>query len=106
MEVQSFDHLNADDVLGLVESGKVTAEDAISIEQQGKNRKTLVSALEKLITKPHDSEDKNNNGSEKEPKVTLQKNIKYLGKWHFIGDEIKIDEKDYDAFVKAGIIEE
>lgn len=38
-------------------------------------------------------------------KVTLLKNIKYKEQRYKIGEEIEIDEKDREAFVKAGIIE-
>lgn len=40
----------------------------------------------------------------KTQKVTLLKNIKYHGKRYKIGEEIEIDSKDEEAFVKAGII--
>lgn len=41
----------------------------------------------------------------KTQKVRLLKNIKYNGKRYKIGEEIEIDGKDEDTFVKAGIIE-
>lgn len=41
----------------------------------------------------------------KTQKVKLLKNIKYKGKRYKIGEEIEIDAKDEEAFIKAGIIE-
>ncbi|WP_019123695.1 hypothetical protein [Brevibacillus massiliensis] len=40
----------------------------------------------------------------KAQKVKLLKNIKYHGKRYAIGEEIEIDSKDEEAFVKSGII--
>lgn len=37
-------------------------------------------------------------------KVQLLKNIKYNGQRYKIGDEIDVEAKDLDSFVKAGII--
>jgi len=37
-------------------------------------------------------------------KVRLLKNIKYNGQRYKIGDEIDVEAKDLDSFVKAGII--
>lgn len=41
----------------------------------------------------------------KASKVTLLKNIKYNKQRYKIGEEIEIDEKDREAFVKSEIIE-
>lgn len=41
----------------------------------------------------------------KSHKVTLLKNIKYNTDRYKIGEEIEIDPKDSEAFLKAGIIE-
>lgn len=40
----------------------------------------------------------------KTQKVTLLQNIKYKGKRYKIGEEVEIDSKDEEAFVKSGII--
>lgn len=37
-------------------------------------------------------------------KGKLLKNIKYKGKYFTIGEEIEVDAKDVESFIKAGII--
>lgn len=37
-------------------------------------------------------------------KAKLIANVKYKGKRYKIGEEIEIDAKDYDSFVKAGLV--
>lgn len=99
-EQKAFEDLSIEEVLALVESGEYTPEQALDIERQGKGRKTLIAALQKMVI-PDDpvTEDQN------ESKVRLLKNIKYKRKWYSIGQEIEVDDKVREAFVKAGIIE-
>lgn len=100
-EQKSFENLSIDEVMCLVSSGQVTPEEAIEIEAQGKNRKTLIGALGKLIG------DDNEKTEEQKPetnKVNLLQNIKYKGERYQIGEEIEIDPKDRESFIKAGII--
>lgn len=37
-------------------------------------------------------------------KVTLLKNVKHKGEYYKIGEQIDIDPKDKDSFIKSGII--
>lgn len=101
-EQKTFEQLGVEEVLELVKSGQMTAQEAIEIEQKGKNRKTLVGALVKML---ESDESENEDQQTETNKVRLLKNIKYKRQWHYIGEEIEIEADDRKAFVKAGIIE-
>lgn len=103
-----FDERSIQEVVELVERGEITAQEALETEKQGKNRKTLLNILEKMIgTTDHETDDsKKQNQENQKLSVTLLKNIKYKRKWYKIGDEIEIDSGDREAFIRAEIIEE
>lgn len=100
-ENKSLADLSVEEVLEMVESGVCTPAEALELEKQGKNRKTLVNALEKMVG----TADTQENGVESQKTmVTLIKNIKHHNKRYKIGEQIEIEEMDFDSFVKAGII--
>ncbi|MGG4449646.1 hypothetical protein [Brevibacillus porteri] len=103
-----FDEQSIQEVVELVERGEITAKEALEIEKQGKNRKTLLNILERMIeTTDRDSDDSEKQNQENQKlSVTLLKNIKYKRKWHKIGDEIEIDAGDRESLIRAEIIEE
>jgi hypothetical protein len=106
-EQKTFENMSIDEVMTLIENEEITAQEALEIERQGKNRKTLIGLLEKMLGDP--GKDPANDESKSEPKpekmkVKLLKNIKYNKDRYKIGEEIEIDSKDEEAFVKAGII--
>ncbi|HZG16960.1 MAG TPA: hypothetical protein VE710_18370 [Candidatus Bathyarchaeia archaeon] len=103
-ENKSLDDMSVEEVLEMVESGACTAAEALELEKQGKNRKTLVNALEKLVV-DSGGESATDGLKESKAKVTLLKYVKYKGIWYNIGQEIEVEEKDLQSFAKAGIIE-
>lgn len=107
LDSPSFDNLNVQEVLELVESGKYTPEEAIEIERQGKGRRTLIEALERLKISSQDdaSQESADKSKAKKITVTLLKNIKYKGQRYKIGETIEINEEYYDRFIAAKIIE-
>lgn len=121
MPKESFENMTVEQVLELVSAGKYSAEEAISVEEQGKNRVTLINTLKDMLPDPdaeqaepeqrktgeQEQEPEVSEAEQEEPKscvVTIYKNIKYNRRRYKIGEKIEIDVKDRDNFVKAGII--
>lgn len=92
-----IENMTVEEVLERVENGDITAEEALQAEQQGKNRKQLVKALQKLVGVEGD-------GETSKVTVFLLKNIKYNKERFKAGEEIEIAQKDVESFVKNGII--
>src|SRR5690606_32121515 len=93
----AFDDLSIDQVLELIENGEVTAEEALDIEMQGKNRKTLILALEKMI-EPDPPEEPET------VKVIFVRNTKHNRTLYQVGQKDEVSKEDYDALLAAKVI--
>lgn len=105
----NFENLKVEEVLELVANGEITAEEAIEIEKQGKNRTTLIKELTELLNDDVDSSDVADNEQEGDTSaertiVTLNKNIKYNGQRFKVGEQIEINSNDVESFIKLGVI--
>lgn len=104
MADQTFDELNANEVLAKVEAGELAAEQAIEIEQNGKNRKTLVDALQKLAGKGGAGSDNSDDKEPSQSKFKLITNIKHNNTRYQAGEEIELNEEEQKHFQKLGLI--
>lgn len=105
--MENLDHYTVEEVLRMVEDGELSAEQAFELESAGKARRTLLTQLKSMIESIPDVESEGEQESpqqERRIKVTLLKNIKYNRDRYKIGQEIEIDPKDVEPFIKAGII--
>lgn len=95
-KITSFEDLTIDEVTELVSSGRITALEALEAEKQGKNRSTLISALEKLV-KPPETQSKT-------VKVVFTANTKHNSKRYVFGQTAEVFLEDFDILQAAKVI--
>lgn len=93
----AFEDLSIDQVLELIENGEVTAEEALDIEMQGKNRKTLIGILEKMLTPDPPEEPET-------VKVIFVRNTKHNRTRYQAGQKVEVSKEDYDVLLAAKVI--
>jgi len=124
MSKWKYEDLTVNEVHELVESGDLSAKDALGNEIDTKKRTTLIERLQQMMVDnagdglaiPDDvveedqeetkevEEEENTQETGGSVSCVLLKNIKYQGQRFKIGQTISIDANEVDAFVKAKII--
>ncbi|MGG1597619.1 hypothetical protein [Paenibacillus naphthalenovorans] len=99
-EQNSFENLSIDDVVGLIENGEITAEEALEIEKKGKQRKTLIGILEKMLPDPEAL------GEQRleTVKVVFVANTKHNKTLYRKGEKAKVSPEDYEVLLAAKVI--
>lgn len=109
-----YKNLTVEEVLEAVRNGEISAEEVLEIEKQGKARRTLVEALEEIISgKSTDDEfqEPPQDQTLEDPEETLitvefNKNVKLGTDLFKTGDKIDVNEGLYETLVNAKVIEE
>lgn len=108
MPEQDYKSLNVEEVLEAVQNGDISAKEALELEKLGKNRKTLVEALEELTVDNEESQEPTQDETpEEEPElitVKLIENVKLGTDLFKAGDKLGVDEKVYETLVKSKVI--
>jgi mannose/fructose/N-acetylgalactosamine-specific phosphotransferase system component IIB len=96
----NLENMSVDEVLELIENGEITPEEALKIEAEGKNRKTLVGTLDKMIESTNMSE------QEKPVKVkgVIVANVKHNKDRYQAGQRVELPQEDYDVLLAAKVI--
>lgn len=103
MDIKSFKELTVDQVLKMVHSGEMTAEGALEIEKQEKNRTTLIKELTEMInTNGNNTKQEEKSHSDK-VKVTFIQNVKFDNERYKIGQQIEVEEQTAKYFVAVGV---
>lgn len=111
-QLNDLEGLSIEEVLQLVESGDLTAAVALELEQQGKNRKTLIAQLEKLLepNEPEKQEDEKPSStpspqpSPETVRVVFVKNTKHNKTLYKAGQRADVSQEDYDILLAAKTI--
>lgn len=98
---KDMESMSADEVLGLIETGDLSAQEALDIERQGKNRKTLIGVLEKLIQPPESS---NKHEQSELVKVVFLVNTKHNKTLYQAEQKEEVSKEDCETLLAANVI--
>lgn len=95
MEKTDFEALSIEEVMKKIEDGEFAADEALELEKQGKNRKTLVGILEKMIETPNLPET---------VKAVFVENTKF-NRTLYVAEQVEeFSKEDFDILLAAKVI--
>lgn len=91
-----FEDKSIEEVLELIENGDLTPAQALEIEIEGKNRKTLIATLEKMLESSPKQADM--------VKGVIVKNVKHNTTRYQIGQKEEFSKEDFEILLAAKAI--
>lgn len=93
---KAYEDMSIEQVLDLIDSGEITAQEVLDHEMQGKKRKTLISVLEKMIPPPEEIDES--------VSVVFLQNTKHNKTFYQAGQKAEVPAEDYEVLLAAKVI--